>query len=65
MNEKIKATLWAGIGGIIGAGASEIIGGIGLAVGGTAIGIGIAPLAAAGSIIGLAGYGISRVFGGK
>jgi hypothetical protein len=47
----------------LGAGASAVLGGMGLAVAGTAVGVTMAPLAAAGAIIGLAGYGVARLFG--
>ena len=47
----------------LGAGASAVLGGMGLAVAGTAIGVTMAPLAAAGAVIGLAGYGVARLFG--
>jgi len=42
-----------------------MIGRIGVTVAGTAIGISTAPFAAAGSLIGLTGYGIYRAFGGE
>lgn len=44
------------------AGLSAWLGGMGLAVGGTAIGIGIAPVIAAGTIAGLAVYGVKKAF---
>ena len=40
------------------------IGGNGLAVGGSAVSIGAAPIVAVGAIVGLAGYGVYRLFGG-
>jgi hypothetical protein len=53
------------IGAGLGAGASAIVGGMGLAVAGTAVGITMAPVAAAGAVIGLAGYGFSKLLGGN
>ena len=47
-------------GAAAGAGFSSMIGGMGLAVGGGAIGIGMTPVAAAGSIVGLAAYGLKK-----
>jgi hypothetical protein len=35
---------------------------VGLAVAGTAVGVTMAPVAAVGAVIGLAGYGISKLF---
>ncbi len=52
------------IGAGAGAGISSVVGGMGLAVAGTAVGIGMAPVAAVGAVIGLAGYGIFKLFGG-
>jgi hypothetical protein len=37
---------------------------MGLAVGGTAVGITMAPVAAVGAVVGLAGYGIFKLFQG-
>ncbi len=50
----------AAVGGIAGAAASSAIGGIGLAIGGTAVGVGMAPMMAAGAIAGLGLAGLSR-----
>jgi len=50
------------IGGICGASASTFIGGMGLAVAGTAISVGMAPVIGAGAVIGMAGYGLKRLF---
>tara|TARA_B110001469_G_scaffold110139_1_gene111706 strand:- start:3248 stop:3457 length:210 start_codon:yes stop_codon:yes gene_type:complete len=61
-NEKKKAAAAAGAGAISGAIASSTIGGMGLAVGGTALSVGLAPVAVVGGIMGLAGYGIYRAF---
>ncbi len=51
-------------GAAVGAGVSAVIGGMGLAVGGTAVAIGMAPVAAAGAVVGLAAYGLTKLFGG-
>ncbi len=48
-------------GAVGGAGVSAVVGGMGLAVAGTAIGIGMAPVVAAGAVVGLAGYGIKKL----
>jgi hypothetical protein len=53
------------IGAGVGAGASAVVGGMGLAVAGTAVGITMAPVAAAGAVVGLAGYGLFKLFGGN
>jgi integral membrane sensor domain MASE1 len=49
----------------VGAGASAVVGGMGLAVAGTAVGVTMAPVAAVGAVVGLAGYGVSKLFGRK
>jgi len=54
------AVICATGGAVGGASLSAMLGGMGLAVGGTAIGIGMAPVAAAGGIVGLAAYGIKK-----
>jgi hypothetical protein len=46
----------------VGAGVSATLGGMGLAVAGTAVGVTMAPVAAAGAIVGLAGYGLYKLF---
>jgi hypothetical protein len=50
-------------GAVAGAGVRVVVGGMGLAVGGGGVPIGMAPVAAAGAIFGLAGYGLSKLFG--
>ncbi|MEB3161408.1 MAG: hypothetical protein VKL20_08110, partial [Synechocystis sp.] len=55
----------AAVGAGVGAGASAIVGGMGLAVAGTAVGVTMAPVAAVGAVVGLAGYGIFKLFEGK
>lgn len=52
----------AAIGAGAGAGISTLVGGMGLLVGGTGVGITMAPVAAVGAVVGLAGYGISKLF---
>ena len=47
-------------GAVTGAGISAMVGGMGLAVGGTAVGIGMLPVTAAGAIVGLAAYGMKK-----
>ena len=49
-----------GVGTAIGASASAVVGGMGLAVGGTALGVGMAPVAAAGAVVGTAVYGTKK-----
>ena len=49
-------------GAAAGAGVSAVMGGMGLAVAGTAVSVGIAPIAAAGAVVGLAGYGLTKLF---
>ncbi|VXD24780.1 conserved membrane hypothetical protein [Planktothrix serta PCC 8927] len=49
------------VGAVGGAGVSAVVGGMGLAVAGTAVGIGMAPVVAAGAVVGLAGYGIKKL----
>ncbi|MCG5059113.1 MAG: hypothetical protein KA714_14295 [Limnoraphis sp. WC205] len=48
-------------GAIAGVGVANIVGGMGLAVGGTAVSIGVVPVATAGAILGLAGYGFQQM----
>jgi hypothetical protein len=49
-------------GGVAGAGLSGMVGGMGLAVGGTAVGIGMLPVAALGAVVGLGAFGLSKAF---
>lgn len=51
-------------GGCGGAGVSLTVGGMGLAMKGTAISLGIAPVTVAGSVVGLAVYGILKILDG-
>ncbi len=55
-----QAARAAGTGALVGAGLSTTLGGMGLAVGGTAFSIGMAPVATAGAIVGLATFGILK-----
>lgn len=55
----------AAVGAGVGAGASAVVGGMGLAVAGTAVGVTMAPVAVVGAVVGLAGYGIFKLFEGK
>jgi hypothetical protein len=54
------AAAGAAAGGAAGAGFFAWIGGMGLAVGGTALSIGMAPVIAAGTVAGLAAYGVKK-----
>ncbi len=53
------------VGAGVGAGASAVVGGMGLAFAGTAVGVTMAPVAAVGAVVGLAGYGVYKLFEGK
>ncbi|MEB3249943.1 MAG: hypothetical protein VKK07_11420 [Merismopediaceae bacterium] len=56
------AVVGAGVGGV----TSAVVGGMGLAFAGTAFSVTMAPVAAVGAVLGLAGYGIVKMFeGGK
>jgi hypothetical protein len=57
-----SAMIAAGSGAIVGAAASSTIGGVGVAVGGTAFGVGMLGLATLGTLAGLAAYGIGKAF---
>lgn len=59
-NNAGEAVGYAAGGAVAGAGLSAWLGGMGLAVGGTAIGIGMAPVIAAGAVVGLAAYGVKK-----
>ncbi len=50
----------AGVGAAVGAGASTVVGGMGLLVAGTGVGIGMTPVAAAGAVVGTAVYGAKK-----
>jgi phage shock protein A len=51
----------AALGAVGGSGVSAVVGGMGLAVAGTAVGIGMAPVAAAGAVVGLGAYGLNQL----
>ena len=65
VNEAFKAGGAAAAGAAAGAVTSSVVGGMGLTVAGTALSIGAAPVIAVGAVVGLAGYGIYKLFGGK
>jgi len=51
---------FAGGGAVAGAGVFYVVGGMGLAFAGTAVGIGIIPVIAAGAVVGTAAYGVKK-----
>jgi hypothetical protein len=55
-----EAAGYAAAGAAAGAGLSAWIGGMGLALAGTAVSIGMAPVAAVGAMAGLAVYGVKK-----
>jgi len=57
-----KAAAATGAGAVAGALTPAVVGGMGPSIGGSAIAIGLVPLAIAGGIVGLAGYGLYRAF---
>jgi len=57
-----EAAAYAGAGMAAGVVVAEIVGGMGLAVGGTAVAIGAAPVIAAGAVVGLAALGLKKIF---
>ncbi len=61
-NNAQEAGIYAAGGAAGGAGLSTMLGGMGLAVGGTAVSIGMAPIVGAGAIVGLAAYGVKKGF---
>ncbi len=61
-NSSTEAAGYAGTGAILGAGVSAIVGNMGLAGAFGGIAVGAAPVIAAGSIIGLAAFGIKKAF---
>ena len=62
--ETAEAVGFAATGAVAGAGVAATVGGMGLAVGGTAVAITAAPVIAAGAVVGLAAYTLKKVFGG-
>ncbi|PSB06602.1 hypothetical protein C7B61_08665 [filamentous cyanobacterium CCP1] len=59
-NDAVEAGIYAAAGAAGGAAVSATIGGIGLAAMGTAVGIGMTPVVAAGAVVGLAAYGLKK-----
>ena len=57
-----EAAISAGAGSAAGALTFAVVGKVGVAVGGTALSIGLAPMAIAGITVGLAGYGVYSIF---
>lgn len=53
-----KTLISAVVGGGVGAGAYSVIGGIGIAVGGTAVGVTVGPFVVIGAGLGAAAYGL-------
>lgn len=62
LDEKATAAIFAGGGAAAGGVTFATVGSAGLAIGGTAVTIGAAPIVAVGAVVGLAGYGIYRIF---
>jgi hypothetical protein len=60
-NKDASALGAAAAGAIGGAWVSSTVGGMGLAFAGTAVGVGMAPVAAAGAVVGLGAYGLNRL----
>jgi hypothetical protein len=60
-----EAAGFAAGGAVLGGGAAATLGGIGVLApaAGIAVGIGAAPVVAAGAVVGLAAYGIKKAFG--
>jgi len=62
LTDKLEAVIFATAGAGLGAAVASTVGGMGLAVGGTAIAITAAPVVAGGAVIGLAAYGFKKAF---
>lgn len=60
--DKAEAAMYTAGGAAAGLGVASTVGGMGLAVGGTAIAITAAPVVAGGAVIGLAAYGFKKAF---
>jgi integral membrane sensor domain MASE1 len=58
----VEAGIFAGGGAVTGALVSAKVGSAALAVAGTTLSLGIAPVAAAGAVVGLASYGLKKTF---
>lgn len=61
-NKPIEAAAFTAGGAVAGGVVASTVGGMGLAVGGTAFSIGAAPVVAAGAVVGLAAYGLKQAF---
>lgn len=59
--ESLKAAASGVAGGVAGAGAYSVIGGVGVVAAGTGVGITLGPFIAIGSGLGLVGYGLYRL----
>lgn len=58
--QKKNAAIATSVGATAAAGASKVVGGMGLAVGGTGFSVGLLPVTVAGGIVDLAAYGLYR-----
>lgn len=61
IDEPAIATVAVVAGAGAGATTSAVVGTIGVAIGGTAVAVGMIPVTIAGGVVGLAGYGIYRL----
>ena len=57
-----SAVAYTAGGAVAGGAVAATVGGMGLAVGGTAVAIGTAPVVAVGAVVGLAAYGVKKLF---
>ena len=62
IDETSKAGIAVGAGAAAGATTSAVVGTIGVAIGGTAVAVRMIPVTIVGGVVGLAGYGIYRIF---
>jgi hypothetical protein len=62
IEDDASSTSAATIGAAAGAATSAAIGGVGIAIGGSAVGVGMASIAAGGAVVGLGLVGLSRLF---
>ncbi|GAA6620522.1 hypothetical protein [Scytonema sp. NUACC26] len=59
-----EAATFAAVGAVVGVTVYHSVGGAGLAIGGTAYGVGLVAFAGTGAVVGLAAYGVKKsVFG--
>lgn len=61
VDEPVIATVAVGAGAAAGLTTSAVVGTIGVAIGGTAVAVGMIPVTIVGGVFGLAGYGIYRL----